>query len=237
MWKTSGPHPKSLDGFKSNRKEGWKALNIHAELEQKGNKIAPHIAAFVQENPSWVPELLTEMQSPTKKAKNGAAKALRIVSEKAPELLYPHFDQLARLLGQNDTILKWIGIDVVGNLSFVDREDKIDSGVLRPLYTFLSDRSMITASHAIEGLGKIARNKPRFRNEITRELLKTESIERSDECRNILLGRTVLSYSTYFDKIEAKGREDIISFVCRHQSNPRNATRKKAQEFLKKLRH
>jgi HEAT repeat protein len=209
-------------------------MKIDDYLQEKGNKGAEDVSDLVMEDPKQLPALVDLMSSRSKRVKNAAAKATRIISERMPELLLPYFDKFVELTRGEDTILKWISIDLIGNLARVDSKGRINEILLKDLYTFLADESMVTASHAIDSLAEIAVNKAEFRDEITRQLLKVETIERNAECRDILLGRTMMSYSAYFDKLSLEEREAVISLAQRQLNNKRNATRKKAESFLKK---
>jgi hypothetical protein len=165
--------------------------------------------------------------------KNGAAKTLKLISERKPAKLYPQFGYFADLLDSDDTILKWIAIDVIGNLSFVDSNNQIIEGIINKFYCFLSDESMITAGHAIDNLSKIALNKPRYRKEITAELLQIDITSRNDECRNILIGKAILAFDDYLEHLPEK--EKVLEFAKRHLNNSRKATKKKAEKFLIKF--
>ena len=55
----------------------------------------------------------------------------------------------------------------------------------------------------------------------------------TEECRNILIGKAIKAFEVYFDEIEDKDK--IISFVKGQLNNTRNATRSKAEKFLKKI--
>lgn len=58
----------------------------------------------------------------------------------------------------------------------------------------------------------------------------------TEECRNILIGKTIRTFHVYYGEVKDKGYKDkMISFAKRQLDNPRNATRFKAERFLKKL--
>ena len=103
------------------------------------------------------------------------------------------------------------------------------------LFGLLNAGNLITANHAIAALSDIALVKHEHRAKITDELLRVEHYNyETDECRNIAIGKATLAISTYFDKLEDKER--TIEFVRRQTKNTRNATRKKAEQFLKKYK-
>ncbi len=124
-------------------------------------------------------------------------------------------------------------MDIIANLTMIDTDNKFNK-LFRKFYGHLYDGSLITAGHVVENSGKIALAKPEFQGEITKELLKVEKIPLpTEECRNILIGKTIKAFDGFYDKI--KDKDKIISFVRRQLRNPRNATRSKAERFLKRF--
>jgi hypothetical protein len=76
--------------------------------------------------------------------------------------------------------------------------------------------------------------KPELQRKITEQLLKAEEVPvPTSECRNILIGKAMTAFNVYFNQIEDKDK--VISFVKRQLSNSRNATKTKAERFLRKL--
>lgn len=204
--------------------------NILKEFKERGNKAADDVAQMAIEDSSALKEVIGGTASINKRIKNAAGKTLQIISVIAPKKLYSKFHFILDLMDGQDTILKWIGIDIVGNVSPVDGENRINKRVLKKLFSFLRDESMITAGHSIDTLGKIARHKPRYRKEISAELLKVDNIKRSEECRNIHIGQAILAFSEYVELV--KDKKAILAFAKRALRNSRKATRRKAEKFL-----
>ncbi|MGB9978560.1 hypothetical protein [Methanobacterium sp.] len=98
--------------------------------------------------------------------------------------------------------------DIIANLSAVDSQGRINN-IFEKLYNFLSDESMITAGHVIDNSWKIVKSKPEYQKKVTNKLLELENIPRNQECKNILLGKAILSFDKYFDEIQNK--EQVIS--------------------------
>lgn len=208
-------------------------LSIHEVFLDKGNKAAEQVARQVMENKKLLPHLYVGVTGSHKRIKNAAAKTLQILSARNPKLLYAQLDFFLQLIDGDDTILKWIAIDVIGNVSSVDTKNRISKTILLTLYDLLSDESMITAAHAIAALGHIAIHKPRHRKEITAHLLRVENIERNPECRNILIGHTIIALTEYIDQLRDK--KAVLAFARRALKNSRPATRKKAEKFLRQI--
>jgi hypothetical protein len=175
---------------------------------------------------------LTDLSSKNTKIKYSCAKNLLAAVRKNPAKIYPHLDFFAELLNSENKILKWTAIDVIGALAKVDGAKAVDKLKDR-LIGLLNTGNMITAHHAITALTDIALAKPEHQAGITNELLRIEHYNYdTDECRNITIGKVILAISTYFNNLE--GKETTIEFVRRQTKNTRNATKKKAEQFLKK---
>lgn len=205
------------------------------ELDKK-TTTAEEIAKNVIKNRSLIPTIFDGISSENPRTKFKAAKTLRVISKTDPTILYSKMDFFMNLLDSENNIIKWIAMDVIGNLASIDSENKFDK-IFKKYFSFLSDESMITIGHVIDNSGKIARAKPHLTAKITSGLLRTEKLPKkprlTQECKNILLGKAISAFGTYFDQIENK--EDVISFVKRQLHNSRNATKVKAEKFLRKL--
>ena len=183
-------------------------------------------------SPSPFPSFLPDCARKRLRSRYGCLKALRLLSEKQPAVLYPEFDRFVALLGSENTILKWGGIIIIGNLAAVDSEHKIGR-ILDRYLAPISGSVMITAANTIAGAGKIARAKPQFANRIVSALLRVEEANyQTPECRNVALGHVVNSLDLFFEHIVELA--PVIAFVQRQLGNTRNAVKKKAAAFLKR---
>lgn len=211
-------------------------IDISEELGKKETEAAD-IAYKVVKNPDLLPELLNGISSATARTRFASAKILRMISDKNPEILYPSMDFFVNLLDSENNILKWNAMDIIANLTVIDSENKFNR-LSKRFYGFLYDGSLITAGHVVDNSGKIALAKPELQDEITKELLKVEKIPLpTEECRNILIGKTIKAFDAYYGEVKDKRRKDkMVSFVKSKLDNPRKATKSKAQKFLRKLR-
>ena len=91
---------------------------------------------------------------------------------------------------------------------------------------------MITAANLVNYSGRIAKAKPSLQSKVTNKLLNIDKTNHSQECKNIIKGKAILSFSEYFE--DSKDKKKIIEFVKSELKNQRPATRKKAEKFLKK---
>ncbi len=173
------------------------------------------------------------LKSKDPKIKYGFSKKLLQLARLEPQILYPYFDQFVDLLKNENKIIKWTAIDIIGLLAVVDKQKKVDKQV-DTLISILSCGNLITVNHAIFSLGKIAEVKQRFLPLIITELLAIENYNfETTECRNISLGKVIETLSNFLDEI--KNDKRVIDFTERVTHNTRNATKKKALLLLKKL--
>ena len=207
-----------------------KISDILSELDTNHDN-SESLAATVMNYPQKLDAVMGGISSENARVKFRSVKVLRIISEKDPKLLYSRMDFFVGLLDSENKILKWNSIEILSNLATVDTQKRFDR-IFKKFYGLLHEGSLITAAHVVDNSGKIANAKLRLRGKITGELLKVEKVRLpTEECRNILLRKTILTFDEYFDKIQDKN--EVISFVRRQLNNSRKSTRAKAEKFLK----
>ena len=190
------------------------------------------LTSQVKRKPELMDALLDGLSSDVARVKFAAAKALRHLSERAPDLIYPHFDFFANFLRHENSILRWNAILLLGNLAAVDQERKLD----RMIDDYLSPirgPHLIDAGNAMRGATAIAAAKPYLADTIARQILRVErATYATPECRNVAIGHAINSLDRLFPSIA--GKRAVQLFVFRQLENSRSATRKKAERFLRK---
>jgi len=173
-----------------------------------------------------------DLSSNDPKVKYGCTKNLLALAKENPAELYSELDFFVELLDSENKIIRWTAMDVIGALAKVDKARAIDK-LMGRIVGLLNTGNMITAHHAIAALTDIALARPEYQPAISNELLKVEHYNYDTvECRNITIGKVILAISTYFNNL--KDQETVIEFIRRQTQNTRNATRKKAEQFLKR---
>ena len=206
--------------------------SILDKLEERETKVE-ELAEEAIKNKELLHELFNGVSSANPRIKFGSAKILRIISERNPKMLYPSMEFFVNLLDGGNNILKWNAMDIIANLTVVDSHNKFHR-LFKKFYGYLYEGSLITAGHVVDNSGTIALAKPELQDEITKELLRVEEIPLpTEECRNILIGKTMKAFDVYYDKIKEK--DEVISFVKRQLKNSRKATKAKAEKLLEKL--
>jgi transcriptional regulator with XRE-family HTH domain len=178
-------------------------------------------------------QFLAGVSSPTARVRFASAKALRMISEKKPYSLYQHWEFFVCLLDSENSILRWNAMDIIANLTPVDSRRRFE-GLFNKFYGYLYKGSLITAGHVVDNSGKITKAIPELKDKITKELLKVEKVPLpTEECRNILIGKTISAFDAYSNKI--RNNDEVIAFVKMQLNNPRKSTRAKAEKLWKKL--
>ena len=175
---------------------------------------------------------IDKLNSQNPKIKYGFAKELVKIASENPEQLYEHFDYLAELMKSDNNILKWTAIDIIGYLSAVDKDNKIDS-VMIDLFKFLHGGILITCNHSIFALGLIAQHKPKFKEKIINELIAISKDKfETNECENIATGKVLEAIKPFVSDI--KNNKSVITFIENATKAERNSTKKRAEQLLKK---
>lgn len=199
-------------------------------LKTEGSKAADKAADMCINQPEFITELLPNLSGSDKALKNSLIKTFAAISKKSPSSLYPHFMQFSDLMLETDKLLQWNAIDIVANMAVVDEMDYFDQSLIQRFLNLLYDDSMITATHSVDNLWKIAKSKKWTQSIIAEHLVRIDKTKRRPECANILTGKAIQAFSRILPEIKEKSK--IIGFVERNLSNPRPATAKKAELFI-----
>jgi hypothetical protein len=189
------------------------------------------------ESPECISLLLEGLNSSKGSIRLGCEKIVRIISEQQPELIYPHFNAIAKLLDSENNILKWGAIITISNLASVDTKSEFKK-IFKKYFALITDKNMITASNIIKNSWKIASAKPEYTENIAKEILKVENVKYenkgnvSPECNNIVCGHAIDSLDNFYQKI--RNKKPIVDFVKKQIDNKRKPVAKKAHIFLNK---
>jgi hypothetical protein len=177
--------------------------------------------------------MIDGLNSDTARIKYRCAKVLRIIAKQEPELLYPYWDTFSKMLDNDNNIIKWEGIFVLGYLASVDKKNKIEK-IIDKYLSFIDSPTMITTSNAIKGLGLIAKYKPEIRDKIIKKILTVENGKwDTPECKNIIFGQAIDTFREIFPDLDTASQKVVLEFTRKRTSNPRNSTENKAKKFIK----
>lgn len=164
------------------------------------------------------------------------AKQAVILSKEYPEKVYTNFDFFLQFLHGENKILKWNAMQIIGNLSRVDSQNKVDK-VIPDIIAYIFDKSMVTAANAVLSLSEIAKNKPAFKDEILQALLKVKKAKYyskgkiSPECTNVVIGHVIKSLEKFGSDVYK--RNDVRLFLKTQTKNTRLKVKRMAEQLLK----
>lgn len=190
------------------------------------------LAARATRNPELIARLFEGLEADTAEVRFGCAKTLRLLSQSRPDLLYPRFDALAGLLEAKNKIFQWDAAFVLSHLAGVDTAGRFDA-LFDKYFSPIAGPVMITAANVIGNAPRIARAKPYLADRIAAEVLKVGRARyKTAECRNVAIGHALLALGSFFDLL--RQRAPVLRFARRQVKNSRPATRKKAEQLLKR---
>jgi len=172
------------------------------------------------------------LDAPGARVRFGCLKDLRRLSEESPQLLYPDFAKVARLLDHPNSIYRWNAAHMLANLARVDRSRKVAPLVDRFLKP-VAGPQLIGAANVIQAAATIATAQPSLAGKLAAGILRVRRARyETDECRNVAIGHAIQSLDRFLQHIPR--RRAVLDFVRGEMDNSRPATRRKAAAFLKK---
>jgi hypothetical protein len=189
----------------------------------------PRLARKAIRNPRLIPRILEGLNAEKPRIKYGCAKALRLISEQRPQVLYGHFDCFVSFLAHENKIVQWNAAFVLSHLARVDAQNTF-AAIFRKYFCPIPGPVMITAANVIQGGARIAQAKPRLADRIAAEVLKVAKARyQTAECRNVAIGHAIVALGDMRPLLRRPA--PVVKFVRRQTRNPRSATRKKAEQF------
>ena len=180
--------------------------------------------------PEFVQILVDGMGESKAEVKYGCAKALRIVTDEQPELLYPHFDLFAGMLGHTNKLFQWQALYVIAGLACVDEEEKLP-GVLNAYFAGIQGPVLVTAANVIKGAATIVKARPRYADRIAAEVLRAEKgIYEDPECHEIACGAALKTF--YMIHKWVSDPAPLAAFAERHLDSPREPTARAADKYF-----
>jgi len=189
------------------------------------------LAQQAREDEEFLSKLVQGLSDRQERVGYNCLRALLLVAEERPELLYPHWQVFVELLASENTYFKLRGANLIAAIIGADAEDRFEQ-IFDQYYGLLDDKSVITASYIAGNSGKIARTKPGLQSRITRRLLSIDETHHPPQRRDLIKGFAVEAFGQYFEESDHKA--EILEFVTAQLESKSPKTRKSAKSFLKK---
>jgi len=189
------------------------------------------LAQRASEDPSFLSKLVAGLSDKQERAGYNCVRALLLLAEEKPLLLYPHWDILVGLLRSENTYFKLRGANLIAAIISVDSENRFED-VFDDYYDLLDDQGVIVACYIAGNSGRIASAKPGLQSRITARLLTIEHTHHPPQRRDLIKGHAIEAFGEYFQ--DSGDRSKILEFVRAQLESESPRTRKKAREFLKR---
>jgi hypothetical protein len=151
-----------------------------------------------------IQSLVAGVASPRASVRFRSSKALALLAEESPELLYPRFDFFLKQLDSPNSILRWNATRALASLASADRGNKLEAALDKYLSP-IPGPQMIGAAAAIRGAATIALAKPHLAERLARAILGVRrAVYEREECHNVAIGHTIESLERFFEGIADK---------------------------------
>ena len=179
-------------------------------------------------NSELISQYLDGLLSKNETYRYNCFKVLNVVSEKKPELLYPHWDFFIDHLNSDNNYHQMSAVILIANITAVDKEQKFED-IFDYFYSILKSEKTIVPIYIIKSSGKIIRYKPHLEGKIIDLLIDIEKIH-PDRQIELVKSAVIESFSEIFNKSSKK--DEIISFVKNQLNSTSPKTKKAAKDFL-----
>ena len=188
------------------------------------------IAKKAIEDQKLLPESLEGILSKEDEIRYPSFKALLIISEEHPEVLYPKWEFFGGLINSNNSYRKLIALRLIANFTKADTENKFEE-LFDDYYRILDEDKTMTAGHLAGNSGKIAKAKPNLQSKITNKLINIDNTHHGKQ-KELIKSYAIEAFNEYYE--EAEDKRKIAKFVKKQLKSESPKTRKKAKDFLEK---
>jgi len=198
-------------------------------LQSKEFDIDSYVEKLINDS-ELIPQYLDGLLSKNETYRYNCFKVLNVVSEKKPELLYPHWNFFVNHLNSVNNYHQMSAVTLIANITAVDKEQRFEE-IFNSFYENLKNEKTIVPIYIIKSSGKIINYKPHLEGKITDLLINIKKIHPGKQIE-LVKSAVIESFSEIFNKSSKKN--EIMSFVKNQLNSTSPKTKKAAKEFLSK---
>ena len=144
--------------------------------ELNNKDIDPNVCVEkIYKNPGLIDQYLDGLNSKNETYRYNCFKVMNVISEKKPDILYPHWNFLENHLRSDNQYHKMSATIIIANLTAVDKDEKFEK-LFDEYYKNLASEKTITPIYVVKSSSKIINAKPHLEKKITNILLNIEKI-------------------------------------------------------------
>lgn len=207
-------------------------MAVSVDLNNK--LITPNqIAEMAVDDQQLLEELLKGISPQTQKSarRENCSQAILCMAETWPEMLIPHWDYFCELFKCSNGSSKYVAVYVIASLSKADKDDRL-AGSLDSFLALLDDESVMVASHTALNAGKIALEKPQYREVIIQQLLQVDQTHHDESHLSLLKAYVIDALDVVYESSTSQTK--IMEFIKQQFDSTSPKTRKLAKAFVKK---
>ena len=174
-------------------------------------------------------ELLEGLEVKEETYRYNCHKALMLISQKRPEMLYTAWDYLVGHLSSVNSYHKMSAILLLANIITVDKENRFDD-IFDVFYGLLDDRSMVVTYYVASSSAKIIHAKPHLTEKIIARLLDIDSTHHLPGRKELIKTGIIETLDAIYEDYENKPR--LLGFVKEQIDSESRKTAKTARAFL-----
>lgn len=208
---------------------------VFEELSKK--KELREYAELLYRQPDLIPEFLSIIETDGTAVKYQAEKAIRLVSEERPDLLYPYFLRIAALLGSVNHFMQWGALLTLPNLLPADTQGLWAQVRAAYLPAFRSAH-ISEFGNAVRSFPKILAAHPEEEDVVLPLLLDLDGhvfLRRgrpSPECRDVARGLILDCFLDIYPL--SRHPEQLLHFAQESRQSGRLQVQRKAARFLRR---
>jgi len=201
-----------------------------ADLNRKEVDLAC-LAQQASDNQESLSELVAGLSDRQERVGYHCLKALMLLAEERPDLLYRHWDVFVDLLRSDNTYFKLRGANLIAAVVCVDTDNRFER-IFEEYYELLDGKSVIAAAYIAGNSGRIATAHAELQSRITDRLFSIDQTHHPPDRKDLIKGHAVEALGEYFQ--ESDDKVAILEFVRGQLEGKSPRTRKKAKEFLER---
>lgn len=199
-----------------------------AELQDKNADIR-EVAEKATGDGKVLSELLSGLEIKEETYRYNCHKALMLIGQERPEVLYPAWDYLAGHLSSVNSYHKMSAALLLANVITADREKRFD-GIFDVFYGLLDDRSMVVAYYVAASSARIIRARPDLAAKIVARLLDIDNTHHPTGRRELIKTGIIETLDAVYEDYADKPA--LLGFVRKQVASESRKTARTARAFI-----
>jgi hypothetical protein len=143
------------------------------------------LAEMIMDSGQVLPEALANLTQKDETVRYNSFRALKILAETRPELLYPHWDVFVTQLRSQNSYHILSGLHLIADLTAIDGYSRFEK-IFPEYYDLMSHKNMVIITHVALASGRILLYKPSLRKKVENKLLGIDTYLEHQKHRDLI---------------------------------------------------